>query len=198
MTPDDETFSVSISNPAGGGGPAPSLRAALVSTTIVDDADANSPENVVVQSAYYGLGVSKVGWSTPSEIIPAGYVVEWQEDLTGAVKQSTNLGNGARSYDIAGRLLARWVRVGAVTLEGVNWSAPVFLSDDPLQAWFIDDTPRTGINTCSKEDWTEDPGCRETEISGLDSGTAYVVEIRTHHAVGVSQWTTIVNTHRPN
>ena len=82
--------------------------------------------------------------------------------------------------------------------EGEAVTYTVFLSDDPLQAWFIDDTPRTGINTCSKEDWTEDPGCRETEISGLDSGTAYVVEIRTHHAVGVSQWTTIVNTHRPN
>ena len=442
-----ETFNVAISNPVGGGGPAPSLGAALVSTTIVDDADPNSPENVAVQSAYYGLGVARIGWSTPSEIIPEGYVVEWQEDLTSEVKQSTNLDNGARSYDIAGKLLAGWVRVGAVTLEGVNWSAPVFLSDDPLQAWFIDDTPsidrnsspnrlsfvldanhpasgectvrgsdievsdinctpeilatldydpnafgdtvsitgstsagsetawhpvewvnygpsapwvwvsggngellmgwdapaesgsgsvngyvvqlrsrnadgswsgwsdtekaddarshtftglddgtyqvrvrarndnndsdpdthtlgvtsevrtvavaaaitnlpgaptrvvvtpgagklalkwqpparergslvhlytvrykasdaggyneitvhpRTGINTCSKLDadggslWDEDPGCREMEISGLDSGTAYVVEIRTHNAVGVSQWTTIGNTHRPN
>ena len=139
-----ETFSVSISNPIGGGGPAPSLGRASVSTTIIDGADADSPENVVVQSAYYGLGVSRVGWSTPSGISPTGYVVEWREDITGEVKQSTTLGNGARSYDIAGKLLASWVRVGAVTPEGVNWSAAVFLPDDPLQAWFIDDTP--GIN----------------------------------------------------
>ena len=143
----DETFNVSISNPIGGGGPAPSLGTASVSTTIVDGADANSPENVAVRSAYYGLGVSRVGWSAPSGSSPDGYVVEWREDVTGEVKQSTDLGNGVRSYDIAGKLLASWVRVGAVTPTGVNWSAAVFLPDDPLQAWFIDDTPGIDRNS---------------------------------------------------
>ena len=57
---------------------------------------------------------------------------------------------------------------------------------------------RTGINTCSKENWTEDPGCREVEITALDSSTEYVLQIRTHNAVGFSEWTTIGNTHRPN
>ena len=110
-------------------------------------ADANSPENLAIES-HYGAGIARVSWDHPSSISPAGYRVEWQEAVTGEVKESMLLSNGVTSYDIAGKWLAQWVRVGAVTPGGTNWSAAVAPPADPLQVWFTENTPviRTDIN----------------------------------------------------
>ena len=99
-------------------------------------AEDDSPESLVVES-HYELGISSVRWDAPtSGGAVTGYKVEWSEAVTGTTKQST-LGSAARSYDIGGKWLARWVRVAAVTSAGDAWSAAMVATDNPLQVWFV-------------------------------------------------------------
>ena len=99
-------------------------------------ADANSPTNLAVES-HYGIGISTVKWDAPtSGGTVTEYVVQWEEAATGTVKRATLSDAAARSYDIGGKWLARWVRVAAITSNGTAYSKDVFAPDDPVQVWF--------------------------------------------------------------
>ena len=108
-------------------------------------ADAHSPENLAIES-YYGAGIARVVWDAPSGgAAVINYQVEWQEAVTGEVMKSGVLPNTERGYNIAGKWLARWVRVSAIRAAGggsIAWTAAVTSPADPLQVWFIEGTPR--------------------------------------------------------
>ena len=98
-------------------------------------ADSNSPRNLAAES-HYGTGISSFRWDAPaSGGTVTAYVVQWEEAATGTKKEAT-LTAAARSYDVGGKWLARWVRVAATTVNGNAYAKALFTPDDPLQVWF--------------------------------------------------------------
>jgi len=140
-------------------------------------ADANSPQNLAIES-HYGAGISSVKWDAPGGGSVTNYKVEWLDAVTGEVKKSHTMNNNARSYDIGGKWLARWVRVLATHVISNTvtdaWSAVVAPPADPLQVWFADNTPNTLLAPGRVFFFAESNKADVTatcEIPGLGGGT---------------------------